>query len=307
MTNKFSLPFKASFINLSPFVMNEETYYNKDANGKSNPPRTVFYAGADTSTKFYRLYNLKSNFLNLDINGLRHVITPTLSYVYTHAPTIRSSQLKQIDEIDAIGRSSSVTLGLSNKLQTKRKGVSVDFLDLWVTSAYNFYQFDPITNDKNHGSLADILIKLKLLPYAWVRFDADATYQPKQGNFSQVNYNFNFDFSKGRSLGLGQRYEYKGGNEITANLDWRVNPKWKFRVYQRYNMGNDPYVSRGMVEQEYTISRDLHCWEMDMTYNLKKREGNTFWLIFRLKAFPEMQLGFNQSYDRPASGSQINP
>ncbi|HTZ11213.1 MAG TPA: hypothetical protein VMD04_02390, partial [Candidatus Margulisiibacteriota bacterium] len=57
-------------------------------------------------------------------------------------------------------------------------------------------------------------------------------------------------------------------------------------------------------EQEYTISRDLHCWIMDITFNTKQNEGSTIFFAFRLKAFPEMQFGFNQSYSGPKSGAQ---
>jgi hypothetical protein len=108
-------------------------------------------------------------------------------------------------------------------------------------------------------------------------------------------------------LGIGQRYQRKGGNEITYSFQWRINPKWKFSVYNRYELGHDPTLKRGFKEQEYTVSRDLHCWDMDISLNNKKDDGTTLWLVFRLKAFPEGEFGFNQSYNKPESGSQSNP
>jgi hypothetical protein len=305
-SNRFSLPFNLAFVHLDPFVMNRETFYSSDIYGEGVSPRTVFYSGLDISTKFYRIFDVNSDFLGMDVNGLRHIITPTIGYAYNHEPSIPSSKLKQMDTIDSIGRSSAVTLELSNKLQTKRKGQTVDFADLRISTAYNFYQVDPLTNNKSKGSFADFLIDFKIVPYAWLRVDLDATYKPKEHYFSEVNYDINFDFGKERYIGLGQRYELKGGNEITANFTWRFNPKWKFSFYDRYNLGHDPNLPRGLREQEYTITRDLHCWEMDISYNIKKGEGNTFWLAFRLKAFPEMEFGFNQSYHKPQSGSQSN-
>lgn len=309
--NKFSLPMNVLFLRLTPFVANRQTLYDKGADGTTLPIRNIFYSGIDASTKFYRIFNVKTNFLGLDINSLRHIVTPVIGYAYNHEPTIANSKLKQIDSVDSITRSNSVSLELSNKLQTKRKGQSVDLVDARVNSSYIF---KPKTGTESGSNLSDFLLKIKLLPYSWLRIESDATYK-HSGNRSDTNYNhiscanydIYFDLGKERSLGIGQRYQRKGANEITYSLNWRFSPKWKFSMYQRYNRGHDPTLSRGLREQEYGLSRDLHCWQIDITYNIKRSEGETIWLIFRLKAFPEMEFGFNQSYHEPKSGSQSNP
>jgi hypothetical protein len=187
----------------------------------------------------------------------------------------------------------------------------VDLVDLNVT---NTYTFKPKTGDKRGSSLSDFLFKLKLLPYSWMRVDADATYKhsgPRSAvsynHFSNANYNISFDFGKERSFAFGQRYQLKGGNEITFDLDWRLSPKWKVSVYERLNKGHDPTLKRGLREQEYTVSRDLHCWRWDITYNIKRGHGESIWFIFRLKAFPELEFEFNQNYNQPKPGSQSNP
>jgi len=42
---------------------------------------------------------------------------------------------------------------------------------------------------------------------------------------------------------------------------------------------------------------------MDFTYSIKQDEGHAIWMAFRIKAFPEMEFGFNQSYHAPKSGA----
>lgn len=310
-SNKLSLPMRVAFINLSPFVMNRETFYDKYAVGSSTPPRTVFYGGADASTKFYRIFNVKSNFLGMEINSLRHIITPSIGYAYNHEPTVLNSKIRQIDDVDSITRSNSMSLQLYNKLQTKRKSQSVDFIDFRTTSTYTF---KPKSGNKLGSNLSDILFELKLLPYSWMRVDADATYMRsgnrsdfRYGHFSNANYDLNFDFGGERSFAFGQRYQLKGGNEITYDIDWRLSPKWKFYFYQRYNRGHDPTLKRGLREQEYGISRDLHCWTVEFNYNVKRGVGEAVWFIFRLKAFPELEFEYNQNYHAPKAGSQSNP
>jgi len=341
--NKVSLPMKVAFLDFTPFVKDRQVIYDKGADGKSLPVNTIFYAGADLSTKFYRFFNVKTNALGLSLNGLRHIITPTIGYSYNHAPTINSNKLKYIDNVDLLTSSNVATLGLSNKLQTKRKDLNgkektVDFVDINISTTYSFaprvaygktYYYEqngtrvlvvnPNNNRKLGAAFSDIFIKYKILPYSWLRIEGDATYKhsgmegdldfENYNRFSQVNYDISFDFAPERSFGIGQRYERKGGNQITASLNWRLNPKWRFSIYQRYNLksytdDSSSLIKRGSLEQQFTLSRDLHCWEVDLTMSNKMNHGSGIYVVFRLKAFPEAEFSFDQSYNKPKTGAQ---
>jgi len=318
--NTLSLPAKIAFIQFKPFVASRQTFYDKGENGQTGIIRTIFYSGADLSTKFYRIFNAKTNFLGLDINDLRHIITPSIGYLYTHPPTIPGSNIKQIeDSIDNIHRGNTATLSLSNKIQTKRNGASVDLVDFLITTDY---VLDPKTGDNAiltprdgenlKSNFSDILFKLKVLPYSWMRFESDVTFEHSDhssmsenyNKFSLASYTWTFDLNKGRSITIGQRYERKGKNEVTLGFDWRLSPKWKFRMYQRYNFKKTEDLDLGSQEQEYTFSRDLHCWELDITLNKKEDTGTTVFFTFRLKAFPENEFGFDQAMSKKKSGAQ---
>jgi len=315
--NTLSFPTKVSFIQFKPFVSSRQTAYDKGVNGQDGFIRTIFYSGADLSTKFYRIFNVKTDLLGLDINGLRHIITPTIGYLYTHPPTIPGSNIKQIDSVDSVNRGNTATLNLSNKLQTKRNGASVDLVDFLITTDY---VLDPKTGDNAiltprtgeslKDNFSDILFKLKVLPYSWMRVESDVTFEHSDhtninyNKFSLANYDISFDFLQGCSFTIGQRYERKGSNEITAGLRWRLNPKWRFGIYHRYNLKKSSSLERGSQEQEYTLTRDLHCWELDVTLNKKEVSGTTIFFTFRLKAFPENEFGFDQSVTEKKSGAQ---
>lgn len=311
--NKLSLPMKVAFLWVNPFVQDEQTVYDKGVNDATLLIRTVFSSGVDVSTKFYHVFDVKNDFLGMELNGLRHVITPTVGYAYNHSPTIPASNLYQIDGVDALTSSNRATLELSNKLQTKRQGISIDLVDFLVTTSYAFQpQF--VSGNKTGGSFQDVLFKLKLLPYAWMRMEGDVTYQHSGvtsaenfNKFSLANYDLDFDFGAGYSFGIGQRYQRKGQNQVTGSFKWQINPKWKVSVYQRYNL--KPFISTGVevpqssLEQEYVITRNLHCWDVELSFNTKRYDGSSIFLIFRLKAFPENEFGYNQSYAKPKSGS----
>jgi hypothetical protein len=298
--NQISVPFRFSIFKLAPFVGERITYYDKDVNGSSVSPRSIFYTGTDMSTKFYRLFNVKTNFLKLDINGLRHIISPTVSYNFNFKPTVSQSRLKQIDEIDALKLNNSASLELSNKLQTKRAGKSVDIADLRVRNTYTFRS----SSNKEGGTLGDFLFDLDLLPYSWVSLSNETTLARDQHKLTDINTDLSFNFAPERSIGIGQRYHRKDSKDLTFSTQWRLTPKWKFSVYERFEFSNTAATGRGLREQEYSIIRDLHCWETELIYNTTKGNGQSIWIAFRLKAFPEMQFNLDQSYHQPKTGSQ---
>ena len=60
---------------------------------------------------------------------------------------------------------------------------------------------------------------------------------------------------------------------------------------------------KSFEEQEYTIIRDLHCWQLELTCNIKKDPADfTLWAVMTLKAFPTRPIGYRKSYSRAAFG-----
>ena len=308
--NKLSLPVKVSFIDLTPFAATRETIYDKDINGLHLAPRTVFYTGSEASTKFYRIYDAETNFLNLDIKELRHIVTPKISYNYNPEPTVLASRLKQFDAVDSIGLNNSVDFELSNKLQTKRNGTAVDLADFIVSTAYYFHKVtntadfnsDTLTRLITNQELGNYFFKLELYPYPWMSVTSDAEYSHKYDYFNAINYDLGFQVAKERSLSFGQRIQKGGGNEMTLGSDWRMTPKWKAHLYERYQSADRPLLRQGLVKQEYGFTRDLHCWLFDLNYTIEKEHGQTIWCIFRLKAFPEIAIDYDQNYRSPKNG-----
>jgi len=302
--NRLSMPMRVSIFSFTPFVADRTTYYNSNNQGSSIYPRTIFYSGADLSTKLYRIFNVKNNFLGLDVNGLRHIITPSIGYSYNHKPTITSDNLKQIDSLDSIDVFNGTTIELSNKLQTKRNGQSVDLLDFRINSGYTLYSVEPLTQIKNKGSLSNFKLNLDVWPYQWLSLHGDAEYDSKQQFYKNANGDLNFNFGKERTVGFGQRYERSAGKELTFTTTWRINPKWKIGIYDRYQFADLVGIDHGIRYQQYTISRDLHCWTMEFSWTEERGKGSTFWVLFRLKAFPDIEFDLNQSYHAPKAGSQ---
>jgi hypothetical protein len=297
--NKLTLPIKFMFLEFSPYVGTRETIYSKNIWGESISPRTVFYTGTNVSTKFYRVFNVVTNFLKLNINRLRHVIDPSITYSYIHEPTISPSNLQQFDGIDSVNGTNRFDLSLENRLQTKRDGKSVDLLILRPSTSYIMYsKADNIS--KAEGKFTDYLLELELIPYSWLRMEADATYDHLKDYFKTVTVDSWFSFEKDRKFGIGHRYSRGSNKEMTSQIVWRINPKWSFRTYWRYQFRKP---NGGLREQEYTIYRDLHCATLELTINRKEKaeakSERSFWVGFNLKIFKESEFDYVQSYHPP--------
>ncbi|MFH1398281.1 MAG: hypothetical protein ABIH27_07030 [Candidatus Omnitrophota bacterium] len=314
-TNRFSLPSRVAIFAFTPFISEQLAFNDKGTYGSTY--ETMFSTGADVSTKFYRVFDVNTNLWNLNINGLRHIITPTASYAHNHGSTMPTGNLKIGGKGDT--DSSSIALGLSNRLQTRRtsadkKIVSIQSVDIATLNINSNYLLHPesATTTKRGSNFSDVIFDLELRPYSWLNLDADSTYyrsdraSENYNKLSIFNYDIGFNLASERTISFGQRYNRKGSNEFTSGAEWRLNPKWKLKVYERYQFYDSaPYERKaGLREQEYTISRDLHCWIFEFTYNVKVGEGATVWFVFKLKAFPEMGINFDQSYNRPKAGSQ---
>jgi hypothetical protein len=321
--NDVSHPFKIGFISFNPHLGGEETYYSRTADiSQSDVIRGMFRGSLDMSTHFYRLWDYHTNFAGLNINGLRHVITPTITYLYQARPTIPASNLNQFDAIDNQYRIHQFELGLENKLQTKRNGQVVDLLRVLVNSNFGLRGTTTGTPTVIHGpgltgpainglgatgrrGFNPVDSAVDFHPTDWLTFHNDSEYDYHFGHI----YSENFDgeiHGKGCAFSAGNRYTRDQGDQITTEFDYTINPKWKFKVYNTYPLtkATDGNITSAR-ENEYILTRDLHEWEMDLTIDQQQGQGTTFYILFRLKASPGMKFNLVQSSFSPSrSGSQ---
>lgn len=292
--NNLTYPFRFSVIDVSPTIGFRETYYSQDLYANHNRWRGIFYAGSDFSTRFFRIYNVKGNFLGMDINQLRHLVNPTIKYSYIKEPSIDNSDLRNFDEIDAISKSNSANIAIENKLQTKLEGKSVDLVRHILSSDYIF------RGNNINGRLSDIIkSELELRPRKGFTIDVDTDYDRQMGSVFTNHTDFYFSQGDKYSIGLGHYYQKDEDDQLTSEVSYRFSPIWKIRVYERFD-----FTGKGLREQQYVLTRDLHCWIMEASYHVDRGRGESIWLKFNLKAFPELGFEFDTTYHQPKTGSQ---
>jgi lipopolysaccharide export system protein LptA len=300
--NQLSYQARLGPVSVMPFAGTKQTFLDRQIDNDTSIISGSAYTGVDISTKFYKVFNAHGSFFGIDLDKMRHVLTPTIGYLHVSNPTQDSDMMLS----DGVSRSSVLSLGLENKLQTKRGKDGKQVVDLAMLLINTTYDFDHTPG----AQFKDITGKLELRPYSWFTAASDIVVDPHQRYhhrwLKQINNNMNFNLGEKASLGIGHSYQ-AGANNIIAQARLDVIPGWRFSAYQDLDLlatrDNEKKV-RELKEQEYVITKDLHCWEMDIRYNITKGRGEEIMLVFRLKAFPEVPFAFGKSYHKPKAGSQ---
>ncbi|MBK7230436.1 MAG: hypothetical protein IPH97_16565 [Ignavibacteriales bacterium] len=104
-------------------------------------------------------------------------------------------------------------------------------------------------------------------------------YNDKDADFSiPWDLSLNYNFSETRNIPT----KITKNSNISGSINFNLTPKWKFSVSGSYDLKNKQFSA-----PQVRISRDLHCWVMNFTWNpIGTFRGYTFEI--RVKA-PQLQ------------------
>jgi len=263
-------------IEVTPRAAVRQTYYTKDIMGAREGQHDVFSgqfsAGADASLKLFRLFPTTVDALGLNLNWLRHVLTPTVGYTYVHNPTVPN---ELVNFAAAESPTNELSFGVENKLQTKRpsgagKLSSVDLGRFVISIPYTFHG----SGNKRGGRLGDWSFDLEAYPWPWMRLESDWSYPSHflkgsrdskvtawnvdlvivggpdtptaHGSPSAATSRKAFEPGPGGALtslllphgqwylGLGHRFSHNDKTEDVAEFKWRLSDKWEIGAFHRY-------------------------------------------------------------------------
>jgi lipopolysaccharide assembly outer membrane protein LptD (OstA) len=300
--NVFSYPTSIKWLQINPYVGAYTAFYSKKSSGDENVFRFAHESGVSFSTKLYKYFDVDFNLFGERIKKMRHVLTPTLSYSYMHSPTIPNSQIFQIDDIDSLERANSASFKLENRLQVKSKESKWD--PLYFAPQVN-YQI----NEEGKGSyFSSIDTELEFYPKKGVALGVTSKYNVPIRRFTEFNADITFkELTQEPSdkeslsawgpnyLSLGHSYTRQESSQGTLDLSYKLTPKIYFKNYLRYE-----YNTGDFKEQKYALRLDLHCWWLDLGLDIDNQRPDkefTFWVVFKLKAFPEkIHFGYDHTY-----------
>lgn len=302
------------WLNFTPRVGGRLSYYSHATGPGATTDeeyRTVFNTGAELNFKASRLWPEAESKL-LDVHGLRHIVQPSVNYVYVPAPSKAPSELPQFshelpslrllpieypdyNSIDAVDSQNVIRFGLANKLQTKRDG---QLEDLVRWDLYTDWRLRPRTNQT---TFADLWSDLIFRPRNWLALESQTRFDLDHGDFLMAFNNLTLAPNDTWSLSLGHWYLRDdlsgapnalgpGNNLFTTSLFYRLNENWAFRASLYY----EARVGR-LQEQFYTVYRDFRSWTGALSLRSRDngdgRNDVTVAFTFSLKALPRFKLG----------------
>lgn len=292
--NKISYQKKIAWLNINPYVRLQETYYSSDKLSDDDVLRSQFSTGIELSTKLYKAFKAEFNVGDYQIDGMRHIVTPIIKYSYTNQPSIANSKLHYFDSIDRLSYGNIVKFELENKV--KVKGLSSDgeekVWDLLYFSPEVNYRFNQ--EARGGSNLTTAQYEFELRPWDNLYFEQIAKFDlDKLERVTEVTSDINFE-SELVDLTMGHRYLRNEESQITADFEYRFAPKWSFETYLRY----DDNVSK-FEKQGFYFNRELNCWDMELGFTMDSEYEKTLWVVFKLKAFPELGFHMKETYASP--------
>jgi len=302
------------WLNVAPRVGGRFTYYGEgqgDGAYTSEQYRGVFNTGAEVSTKLSKVWpGSQSRFFEAD--GFRHILEPSVNYVYVPTPNVRPTQLPAFDTelpslrllpiefpdynaIDAIDSQNVMRFGLVNKVQTKREGKMVNLVN------WNVYTDWRLRPNEGQSTFADIYSDFVIKPRHWLTVESLTRFDLSSGGFRMSLTTATFEPNDRFSWTIGQYYLREdnsgsptalvdGHNLFLNTLIYRLNEDWALRATHQF----DARAGR-MQEQFYSIYRDFRSWTGAFTFRWREAEGQkddfTVAFTFSLKAFPKYGVG----------------
>ena len=313
--HQITLPYTAfGWLNIIPRAGGRFTYYTDtwgEGTTNNEVSRGVFNTGAEMTFKASRLWRYATNSL-FQVDGLRHIVEPSVNYVFVPTPTHRPFEVPQYDfelpslrllpleypdynSIDSIDSQNAFRFGLRNRFQTKREGKIENML---FNETFVDWRLDP---NSGQARFSDVFSDSAIRPRSWITLESQVRYNIDNQNWRMLVHNLYLQPNDRWAFSVGHWYlrddlqpiptALSTGNEsIRALAFLKLNENWAFRASGAYDLREDR-----MQEQSYTIYRDFRSWTAGVTARLRKnsdgKEDFTAAFTFSLKAAPKYKVG----------------
>lgn len=242
----------APWTTFTPVVGGRVTHYANATNGKETYTRTIGEVGFDARLRAAGVFDYKNPLW--DIDGLRHLVEPRLSYRYapkadsgaryipaidrrvfsTYLQPLSIADQRNIDDLDALN---TVRLSLNNTLQTRgANGGSRDFAALNFAADYRFER------KAGQRPLTDLHTELSLTPADWIRFSVYERFTPQTSEQQELNYALEITDQEWWAMKLSSHFLRDDYQEYALDYRHRLNEvfdvtgRWSFDVRKsRFN------------------------------------------------------------------------
>lgn len=273
----------APWLTFTPVAGARVTHYADAVGGRNSYTRTFGEVGFDARLRAAGVFDYKNPLW--DIDGLRHLLEPRLSYRYapeadsgrayipaldrrvfsTYLQPLSIADRRNIDDLEALN---TVRLSLNNTLQTRSSTGSRDLL------ALNFaadYRFDHAASQR---PLSDIHTELAVTPADWLSFSVYQRFTPQTSSQQELNYAVEITDQHWWSARLSSYFLRDDYQEYGLDYRQRLNEIFDAVGRWRYDVRNSRFN-----EQTYGISQRLgQTWAIkyEVSFSSGPRRESSF-------------------------------
>ena len=278
------------WLNVTPRIGGRFTHYGTakgPGSTKDSRERYIFSTGVEMSTKLSKFMPDARSKL-LDINGLRHIVQPSINYAFIPRPNRVPSELDQFDyeitsprllpielpeynAIDNIDSQNVLRLGLRNRLQTKRKNGVEDLAD-W--NLYTDWRLDP---NPGQNTFADVFSDTVIRPRTWLSLNSRLRYDLDNSLWRTLDHSLHITPNSNRWAMYSGHYYYLAQPSVSkanrtsvvyGGLDYRLNENWSFTTRQYFDAKSGEHSSH-----DYIFQRDMRSWTFFVDVSFRKGTG----------------------------------
>ncbi len=209
------------------------TYYADATSGRSTYTRVLGEVGFDVNLRASGVYPYSNPAQNID--GLRHLVTPTLSYRYIPAATSGTPYIPALDRqaystyleplgltgirsIDQLGPTNVLRWGVNNTLQTRDPHYgSRDLATLNLAVDWR------LTRLAGQRPFSPVQAEGALMPAPWLRADAFTRVDPLTGGLRELNSGVMVHDGDAWSVRVGQHYLDHQLKEYVLDGTYRID------------------------------------------------------------------------------------
>ncbi|MBT8341570.1 MAG: LPS-assembly protein LptD [Desulfatitalea sp.] len=259
--------------------------------------RTIYDARLNTSTDFFRVFNLN----RAGFDRLKHTVKPQATYIYT--PEQDQDDLPYFDALDRIDRENAIVYSLTNTLVARRKIAQTQgalasrytytpFLRFKLEQRFDINIYNQSApegneNERKYQPFSDVLLELDITPGRYLFLDGDARWSAYDGEFYAYNANARLGDNRGDSLSINYLFtregDLQGGtvqnptHSIIVSGALRISRQWLLRGDFERNIEDNRHI-----ESTLGISYQSQCWGIDVDYTEQEAYNQSIQVMIHL-------------------------
>jgi len=271
------------WFSFTPTVGARATHYTRVTGGKDNYTRILGEFGFDAELRASSVAEIRN--AAWEINGLRHLITPKLSYRYVPRAARGRAEIPPIDRrsfstylppiglgdtrnLDDLVPTHVLRVGLDNTWQTR--DADYGSRDLLVFNIANDFRFD---REPGQGSASDLHSFIAFMPASWLQFDVYQRLATHDFALQELNTSLTIRDGDAWTLRFSSHFLHREIEEYIVQYDHRLNEAYAVVTKLHYDTRK-----RRFNEQAFGLRQNLsNTWKIEYlvtVYDGPRRESD---------------------------------